>query len=105
MKKILLIICAFCFTQAAFATLDRDYFDYTQSPEYQAIPVDTSAAIKNTTANGETTVTEGETVKTTKTVKKTVKGKKRFRLRNEGSSWINTYWNFGQPNYGETGRF
>ncbi len=103
MKKVLLTICALCLTQYAFAALDRDYFDYTQTPEYQAIPVDTSAAIKNTTAEGQATM--GETVTTTKKVTKTVKGKKRFRLRNEGSSWINTYWNFGQPNYGETGRF
>lgn len=101
MKKLLLIFCALCFTQAAFAALDRDYFDYTQSPEFQAIPVDTSAAINNT--NG---TAQAETVTVTrKVVKKDVKGKKRIRLRNEGSSWINTYWNFGQPNYGETGRF
>ncbi len=104
MKKFLMIICALCVAQTAFAALDRDYFDYTQSPEYQAIPVDTSAALKNTTG---TTATGGETqtVTTTKVVKKTVKGKKRLRFGNEGSSWINTYWNFGQPNYGETGRF
>jgi len=104
MKKVLMIICALCVTQAGFAALDRDYFDYTQSPEYQAIPVDTSAALRTTTgtaANGE--VTESGT--TTKVVKKTTKGKKRVRFGNEGSSWINTYWNFGQPNYGETGRF
>ncbi len=101
MKKLLLIICALCFTQAAFAALDRDYFDYTQSPEFQAIPVDTSAAINNTTGDAQA----GETVTTKKVVTKKGKGKKRFRLRNEGSSWINTYWNFGQPNYGETGRF
>lgn len=99
MKKLLLIICALCFTQAAFAALDRDYFDYTQSPEFQAIPVDTSAAVNN----GNATTTEVVTTK--KVVTKKGKGKKRFRLRNEGSSWINTYWNFGQPNYGETGRF
>lgn len=99
-----MIICALCVAQTAFAALDRDYFDYTQSPEYQAIPVDTSAALKNTTG---TTATgdETQTVTTTKVVKKTVKGKKRLRFGNEGSSWINTYWNFGQPNYGETGRF
>ncbi len=102
MKKFLMIICALCLTQAAFAALDRDYFDYTQSPEYQSIPTDTSAAIKNTTAGAATS----ETVTTTKKVtKKAQKGKKRIRFRNEGSSWINTYWNFGQPNYGETGRF
>lgn len=99
MKKFLLIICALCVTQTAFAALDRDYFDYTQTPEYQAIPVDTSA-VNNTSGT-----TTGETVTTTKVVKKTVKGKKRIRFGNEGSSWINTYWNFGQPNYGETGRF
>lgn len=103
MKKLLLTICALCLTQCAFAALDRDYFDYTQTPEYQAIPTDTSAAIKNTTSTGEAVA--GETVTTTKKVKKTVKGKKRIRFGNEGSSWINTYWNFGQPNYGETGRF
>ena len=98
-----MIICALCVTQAAFAALDRDYFDYTQSPEYQAIPVDQSAAIKNNGTNAATG--ETQTVTTTKVVKKTVKGKKRLRFGNEGSSWINTYWNFGQPNYGETGRF
>ncbi len=103
MKKLLLIICALCLTQAAFAALDRDYFDYTQSPEFQAIPVDTSAAIKNTTGNA-AGATE-ETVVTTRKKVVTQKGKKRIRFRNEGSSWINTYWNFGQPNYGETGRF
>ena len=101
MKKALLIICIFCFTQTAFAALDRDYFDYTQTPEYQSIPTDESARIKNNN-NG---TTAGETQVTTKKVKKTVKGKKRIRFGNEGSSWINTYWNFGQPNYGETGRF
>ncbi len=101
MKKLLLIFCAFCFTQAAFAALDRDYFDYTQSPEFQAIPVDTSAAINNTTGTPTETVTVTRKVVT----KENSKGKKRIRLRNEGSSWVNTYWNFGQPNYGETGRF
>ncbi len=101
MKKVLMIICALCLTQAAFAALDRDYFDYTQSPEYQAIPVDKNATLKN-----ETGAATSETVTTTKkVVTKTEKGKKRFRFRNTGSSWINTYWNFGQPNYGETGRF
>ncbi len=105
MKKLLLIFCALCFTQAAFAALDRDYFDYTQSPEFQAIPVDTSAAINNT-ANGSNGEPEMVTTVTKKVVtKENSKGKKRIRLRNEGSSWINTYWNFGQPNYGETGRF
>lgn len=99
MKNLILILCALCVTQAAFAALDRDYFDYTQSPEYQAIPVDQSAVSEK---NGEGT-TESQTV--TKVVKKTVKGKKRVRFGNEGSSWVNTYWNFGQPNYGETGRF
>lgn len=103
MKKFLMIICALCVTQAAFAALDRDYFDYTQSPEYQAIPVDESAALKNTAGTAATG--ETQTVTTTKVVKKTVKGKKRIRFGNEGSSWVNTYWNFGQPNYGETGRF
>ena len=103
MKKTLLIICAFCLTQTAFAALDRDYFDYTQSPEYQAIPVDKNAAIKTTRTEG--TAIEGETVTTSKTITKTKNGKKRIRFKNEGSSWINTYWNFGQPNYGETGRF
>lgn len=101
MKRLLLIICALCVSQTVFAALDRDYFDYTQSPEYQAIPVDTSEAAKNTGSE----TTEAKTVTTTKVVKKTTKGKKRVRFGNEGSSWVNTYWNFGQPNYGETGRF
>lgn len=100
MKKLLLILCAFCFTQAAFAALDRDYFDYSESPEFQAIPVDEAAA-RYAAGEGQT-----ETVTVTRrVVKKDKGGKKRIRLRNEGSSWINTYWNFGQPNYGETGRF
>ncbi len=100
MKKLLLIFCALCFTQVAFAALDRDYFDYSESPEFQSIPVDETAA-KYAAGEGQT-----ETVTVTrKVVKQDKGGKKRIRLRNEGSSWINTYWNFGQPNYGETGRF
>lgn len=106
MKKFLMIICALCVAQTAFAALDRDYFDYTQSPEFQAIPVDTSAALTNTTGtSAAATGGETQTVTTKKVVKKVEKGKKRIRFGNEGSSWINTYWNFGQPNYGETGRF
>lgn len=111
MKRTLLIICALCFTQSAFAALDRDYFDYTQSSEYQSIPTDTSAALPSssssyTNANGSAPQMTERVV--TKRVLKTItdpKGKKRIRFGNEGSSWINTYWNFGQPVYGETGRF
>lgn len=104
MKRFLLIICAITLSQAAFAALDRDYFDFTQSPEFQSIPTDTSAAYQ-AGMDGSAAVQQ-ETVVTTKRVKKVVKdGKKRIRFGNQGSSWINTYWNFGQPNYGETGRF
>lgn len=107
MKRFLLIICAITLSQAAFAALDRDYFDFTQSPEFQSIPTDTSSnnATYQAGTNGSATVQQ-ETVVTTRRVKKVVKdGKKRIRFGNQGSSWINTYWNFGQPNYGETGRF
>jgi len=45
MKKVLLIICALCFAGSAFAALDRDYFDYTQSAEFQSIPTDPNGAL------------------------------------------------------------
>ena len=104
MRNLFLIICALCFAQTAFGALDRDYFDYTDSPEFQSIPTDTSVQNANY-ANGTSTSTQP--TYTTQRVVRTVttKGKKRIRFGNEGSSWINTYWNFGQPVYGETGRF
>ena len=121
MKKLLLVICALCFAGSAFAALDRDYFDYRQSPEFQSIPTDPNGALGTKQVQGTnalppapeggyyTTDENGQTyLTTTKKVKKWVNssgGKKRIRFGNEGSSWVNTYWNFGQPNYGETGRF
>lgn len=107
MKKLLIIICALFLSGAAFAALDRDYFDYSQSEEFQSIPTDTSV---NTTGSYNSNYSNGttqETIVTTKRVKKVVEnnGKKRIRFGNEASGWINTYWNFGQPVYGETGRF
>lgn len=113
MKKLAVIICALCIGQIAFAALDRDYFDYTQNPEFQALPADSSPMNGNRvqySANSNATQAEaagatGETVVVTKKRVVTKKGKRRLRFGNEGSSWVNTYWNFGQPIYGETGRF
>lgn len=99
MKKFVLILCALFVAQVAFGALDRDRFDYTDTPEYQAIPATKYSNVSANAKNGGVI----EEVTTTKTV--TQKGKKRLRFRNEGSSWINTYWNFGQPVYGEIGRF
>ena len=107
MKKIVLVLCSLLIAQVAFGALDRDNFDYTNTPEYQAIPTTkytppTVQYTTNVTAQAEPVEEEVITKKGKKVVKK---GKKRIRFRNEGSSWINTYWNFGQPVYGETGRF
>jgi len=105
MKKFTLILCALFAAQMAFGALDRDNFDYMNTPEYQAIP--TTQYTKPTAKNVSTDLTaQTEPVEEVVTSKKvTKKGKRRIRFRNEGSSWINTYWNFGQPVYGETGRF
>lgn len=113
MKKLAVIICALCFGQIAFGALDRDYFDYTQNPEFQALPADSSPMNGNRTQYSANTSTQGtaasatpsDTVVITKKRVVTKKGKRRLRFGNEGSSWVNTYWNFGQPVYGETGRF
>lgn len=106
MKKIALILCVLFVAQVAFGALDRDNFDYTNTPEYQSIPTTkyTGPTVQTTDLTAQTEPVEEEVI--TKKGKKVVKkGKRRIRFRNEGSSWINTYWNFGQPVYGETGRF
>ena len=109
MKKIVLIFCALFVAQVAFGALDRDYFDYTRTPEYEAIPttkyVQPTVQTNTTNLSAQATEPVEEEVVTKKGKKVVKKGKKRLRFRNEGSSWINTYWNFGQPVYGETGKF
>ena len=108
MKKFALILCALFVAQLAFGALDRDNFDYRNMPEYQAIPTTpykkptVQPVQQDLTAQAEPVEEE---VVTKKGKKVTKKSKRRIRFRNEGSSWINTYWNFGQPVYGETGRF
>lgn len=103
MKKFALIFCSLLLAQATFAALDRDYFDYSTSPEFQSIPTKEYQRPTVQNMNAQTDVTsEEEIITQTKTAKK---GKRRIRFGNQGSSWINTYWNFGQPVYGETGRF
>ena len=108
MKKFILILCSLFIAQLAFGALDRDNFDYRNTPEYQSIPTTpyTKPTVQNVNQDlNAQNQTDTEEVVTTKGKKVTKKGKKRFRFRNEGSSWINTYWNFGQPVYGESGRF
>ena len=108
MKKFAIIICALCFGQIAFGALDRDYFDYSQNPEFQALPADSSPMngnrVQYSANSGEQVQGTEESVTITKKIV-TKKGKRRLRFGNEGSGWVNTYWNFGQPVYGETGRF
>ena len=62
MKKFLLIFCALFVAQVAFGALDRDYFDYTQAPEYEAIPttkyVQPTVKYNNNTANLSAQATE-----------------------------------------------
>lgn len=107
MKKLVLILCTLFVAQVAFGALDRDHFDYTDTPEYQAIPTTQYQKPTPTYTPVSADAQNGGVVEEVVTTKKTVtqKGKRRFRFRNEGSSWVNTYWNFGQPVYGETGRF
>ena len=107
MKRFVLILCALFVAQVAFGALDRDHFDYTDTPEYQAIPTTKYEKPTPTYSDVSANAQNGGVVEEVTTTKKTVtqKGKRRLRFRNEGSSWVNTYWNFGQPVYGETGRF
>ena len=91
MKKVIAILCLFCMAQVSYAALDRNYFEYDLAPNG-------SYTEENTVnVNSQTqTVQDGTKTKSTVT-------RKRRGFRGTGSSQSNTYWNFGQPNYGFTG--
>jgi len=91
MKKVIAIICLLSMAQISYAALDRNYFEYDLTPS-GAYTEDNTVNV-----NSQTTVQNGD-----KKTKTTIKRKRRG-FRGTGSSQSNTYWNFGQPNYGFTG--
>ena len=91
MKKTIAILCILCMAQVSYAALDRNYFEYDLAPNGSYTEEENTVNVNSQT----TTVQEG--------TKKTKVIRKRRGFKGTGSSQSNTYWNFGQPNYGFTG--
>ena len=91
MKKVIAILCLLCMAQTGYAALDRNYFEYDLTPN------GSYTEDNNVNVNSQTTIQNDEKKTKTKTTRK------RRGFKGTGSSQSNTYWNFGQPNYGFTG--